>query len=153
MEPIKVAVLTRGYRDYLNFLKENKKEDEVYTWIYRVDQTRGKRFDRIEKYYDWYEIENIDEILSELERGINYKTKPMKKTLKFLKIIQTVSNEKRYKNGLKKLGRGFLKAHRFNPYNPLSYIVIALIPIVGILMFGFVGFWKEVDCKNPFKWD
>ena len=77
----------------------------------------------------------------------------MKKALEFLKIIQTVSNEKRHKNGLKRLGRGHFNAHRFNPYNPLSYIVIALIPIVGILMFGFVGISKELDCKNPFKWD
>ena len=77
----------------------------------------------------------------------------MRKALKFLKIIQTVSNEERHKNGLKRLGRGFFEAHRLNPYNPLSYIVIVLIPIVGILMFGFVGFWKEVYIKNPFKWD
>ena len=76
MDLIKVAVLTRSCKDYLIFLNENEKENEVYTWIYNVDQTRGKRFDRIEKYYDWYEIKNIDEILYYLERGISLKTKP-----------------------------------------------------------------------------
>jgi len=62
----------------------------------------------------------------------------MRNILKFLRVIQTDSNGER---------------HRLNPYNPLSYIVIILIPIIGILMFGFVGFWKEVDFSNPFKWN
>ena len=76
-----------------------------------------------------------------------------KKILKYLKILQTVSNEQRHKQGLKRLGRGFFEAHRFNPYNPLSYIAIIIILIVGILMFGFVGFWKETTTINPFMWD
>lgn len=77
----------------------------------------------------------------------------MRKLLKALYIIQTVSNEERHKKGLKRLGRGFFKAHRLNPYNPLSYIALIIIIVVGILMFGFVGFVKETDLKNPFKWD
>ena len=76
-----------------------------------------------------------------------------KKILKYLKILQTVSNEQRHKQGLKRLGRGFFEEHRFNPYNPLSYIAIIIILIVGILMFGFVGFWKETTTINPFMWD
>ena len=77
----------------------------------------------------------------------------MRKILKFLKIIQTVSNEERHKNGLKRLGRGYFEAHRINPYNPLSYITIIIALVVGILMFGFYGFWKETDVRNPFSWD
>jgi hypothetical protein len=73
----------------------------------------------------------------------------MSKFLKFIFVLQEVSN----KNRNPKLGRGFLTARRFNPYNPLSYIVLMLISIVGITMFGFVGFWKEVDITNPFKWN
>ena len=73
--------------------------------------------------------------------------------LKFLLVIQEVSNEQRHKTGLKRLGRGYFKAYRINPYNPLSYIVIIIITIVGFLMFGFYGFWKEVDLRNPFQWD
>lgn len=69
------------------------------------------------------------------------------KLLKFLWVIQEVSN----KDG--KLGRGFSKAIRFNPYNPLSYITLIIIIIVGLFMFGFVGFWKEINMQNPFKWD
>lgn len=41
---------------------------------------------------------------------------------------------------------------RMNPYNPLSYIYILLAFIVGLFMFGFVGIWKEMDLKNPFKY-
>ena len=73
--------------------------------------------------------------------------------LKCLQIVQTVSNEQRHKQGLKRLGRGYFDAHRFNPYNPLSYVALVIILIVGILMFGFVGFWKETTTLNPFKWD
>ena len=73
----------------------------------------------------------------------------MKKILKFLLIIQTVDN----RNRNPKLGRGFLQAYRFNPFNPLSYAALIIILIVGILMFGFVGLWKEIDLQNPFKWN
>ncbi len=73
----------------------------------------------------------------------------VKRILKYLGVLQEVSN----KNRSPKLGRGFLTARRFNPYNPLSYIALLLILILAILMFGFVGFWKEIDTKNPFKWD
>lgn len=76
-----------------------------------------------------------------------------RKILRNLCILQTVSNEERYKKGLKRLGRGFFKANRFNPYNPLSYITLVIILVVGILMFGFYGFWREVSTTNPFKWD
>lgn len=76
-----------------------------------------------------------------------------RKILKFLLIVQEVSNEERHKQGLKRLGRGYFKAYRFNPYNPLSYIALVIILVIGILMFGFVGFWKETTTLNPFKWD
>lgn len=73
----------------------------------------------------------------------------IRKLLKYLLIIQEVSN----KNRTPKLGRGYQTAIRLNPYNPLSYITLFLIIVVGILMFGFVGFWKETDTINPFKWN
>jgi len=73
----------------------------------------------------------------------------MRKLLKFLYIIQEVSN----KNRQPKLGRGFMTARRFNPFNPLSYIALIVIIVVGIIMFGFVGIWKETATRNPFKWD
>lgn len=59
----------------------------------------------------------------------------IRKILEYLLIIQKVSN----KNRTPKLGRG--------------YITLCLIIVVGILMFGFVGFWKETDMINPFKWN
>ncbi len=59
----------------------------------------------------------------------------MRKLLKKLYIIQEYYNKK-----------------RLNPYNPLSYLIIILVFIIGILMFGFVGFWAHIDFKNPFVW-
>ena len=76
-----------------------------------------------------------------------------RKILKYLLIVQEVSNEERHEQGLKRLGRGYIKAHRFNPYNPLSYIALIVILVVGILMFGFLGFWRETTTLNPFRWD
>lgn len=73
----------------------------------------------------------------------------VKNILKKIGVIQEVQN----KNRNPKLGRGFLKAYRLNPWNPLSYVTILLIFIIGIVLFGVYGFWKEIDNKNPFKWD
>ena len=42
--------------------------------------------------------------------------------------------------------------HRLNPYNPLSYILIILVCVVGIILYGVIGFWKEIDLRNPFKY-
>jgi len=44
------------------------------------------------------------------------------KLLKFLYILQEVSNKGRKTL----LGRGYTTAIRYNPYNPLSYIVIVI---------------------------
>lgn len=73
----------------------------------------------------------------------------MKKFLQKIFVLQVVSN----KGKNPKLGRGFTKAYRLNPWNPLSYITFILFWIIGILMFGFVGVWKEVETRNPFKWN
>ena len=48
--------------------------------------------------------------------------------LKRIWVLQEVSN----KNRLPTLGKGFSIARRFNPYNPLSYIVIIKIRLNGI---------------------
>ena len=77
----------------------------------------------------------------------------MRKILISLRIIQIASNKQRGKQRLSRLGRGYSESLRFNPYNPLTYITLGLILIIGILMFGFVGVWKEVDIRNPFKWN
>jgi len=75
------------------------------------------------------------------------------KILKYLFILQIISNKERQNQGLKKLGRGYYEAYRINPYNPLSYIVLIIILIGGVLAFGFIGIWKEIATRNPFKWD
>lgn len=67
-------------------------------------------------------------------------------------ILQKVDNRKRLENKLQKLGRGYMYAYRVNPYNPLSYIFIPIILLVGVLAFGFYGILNEMDFSNPFKW-
>lgn len=75
----------------------------------------------------------------------------MIKLLLALKIVQIVSNEERHKNGLKRLGKGYFKAYRLNPFNPLSYIIIiGSIPLI-IVIYGFVGLFKKWE--NPFIWN
>jgi len=71
----------------------------------------------------------------------------MQKFLKCIYVLQEIPNKDR------KLGKGYSTAIRLNPYNPLSYLTIIIAVIVGILMFGFVGFWKEIDFRNPLKWN
>ena len=74
----------------------------------------------------------------------------MKEVFIKLKIVQVVSNEQRHKDGLKRLGKGYFKAYRLNPFNPLSYIlVVVTIPVI-LLMYGFVGSFEKAI--NPFRW-
>jgi hypothetical protein len=68
-----------------------------------------------------------------------------------LKIWQITSNEERNKNGLKKLGRGFMDAERLNPYNPLSYVFFLIIFLYTLIFHGLSGVFKNFH--NPFKWD
>lgn len=68
-----------------------------------------------------------------------------------LKIVQVISNEQRHKDGLKRLGKGFFKTYRLNPFNPLNYIlVIVTIPFI-LLMYGFIGSFEKAI--NPFRWN
>jgi len=41
---------------------------------------------------------------------------------------------------------------RLNPLNPLTYLFIVISFLYGLLRFGFVGIWKEMDFRNPFKY-
>lgn len=69
--------------------------------------------------------------------------------LKWLWVLQEVPNKGRPIP----LGRGFSTARRFNPWNPISYVAVLLFLVAAIIMFGVVGFTKEVDHSNPFKWN
>lgn len=44
------------------------------------------------------------------------------------------------------------KLVRINPYNPLTYIVIALIFALEVICYGIVGVWERSDFKNLFKY-
>jgi preprotein translocase subunit SecF len=68
----------------------------------------------------------------------------MKNWLRIIRVVQV----REYKNAL---GSTYRK-HRLNKWNPLTYIVLILGFILGVIMFGFKGVWREIDFKNPFKW-
>lgn len=72
----------------------------------------------------------------------------MIKILKILHIVQEISNKDREHL----LGNGYATAIRINPFNPLSYVTLILMFIIGIIMFGVVGLRKEINYENPFKW-
>ena len=56
------------------------------------------------------------------------------------------------KDGLERKVVGFRNWRRINPYNPLSYLMIIVVLFSALLLFGFVGMWKEIDLRNPFNW-
>ena len=74
------------------------------------------------------------------------KPRNIRQVLIFLHIIQEFSNRNIPME--KQKGSKFLTAHRLNPYNPLSYVTLVLTFVVGIIMFGIYGFWKETDLTN-----
>lgn len=42
---------------------------------------------------------------------------------------------------------------RVNPYNPLSYLAMLITILLAIILYGFIGAWKETDLfPNPFNW-
>jgi hypothetical protein len=71
----------------------------------------------------------------------NLKMKNLRKLLLSLWVTEKVVGEYGYER------------HRLNPYNPLSYLLLVIVFISGIVCFGVVGFWREVDLKNPFKYN
>ena len=62
-----VAVLCLRGKDFKEFEKNNKKENEKFIWIYDYKQVIGMQFDRIEKVFDWYKMKNASEILEGVE--------------------------------------------------------------------------------------
>ena len=66
--------------------------------------------------------------------------KSFRKILFFLGVTEKIVNEIGYEK------------YRLNRYNPLSYILIILVFVVGIILYGVIGFWKEIDLRNPFKY-
>jgi len=71
----------------------------------------------------------------------NLKMKNLRKLLLALWITEKI------------VGKYGYERHRLNPYNPLSYLLLVIVFISGIVCFGVVGFWREVDLKNPFKYN
>lgn len=68
----------------------------------------------------------------------------MRNFLKFIKVIQIKKQNDKFGNER--------KYYRLNPFNPLSYITLLLVLIIGLILFGFLGFKREIDTTNPFKY-
>jgi len=66
----KVAVVTPKFRDFMNWVDINQKEGETYACVNRIDNVWGRRFNRIEKLYNYQEIKDIDDIMEYLEMRI-----------------------------------------------------------------------------------
>lgn len=67
--------------------------------------------------------------------------------IKFLKAIYIIQ-EKREKDK-----SGFWRNYRrINPFNPLSYILLLIVPIIAFIAFGVVAMWDHLDKRNPFKY-
>lgn len=62
-----VAVLCLRGKEFKEFEKNNKKDNESFIWIYDYKQVLGRQFDRIEKVRDWYEMKNAYEILEGIQ--------------------------------------------------------------------------------------
>lgn len=69
----------------------------------------------------------------------------MDKILLDLKIVQ----EKSVPTG--KFDGHYRVYSRLNPYNPLSYITLAISIVVYLVLYGVVGLHKDLS-SNPFKW-
>ena len=66
---------------------------------------------------------------------------------KFLTNLNIIQN----RNNFDTLGQT-ASTYRLNPYNPLSYVTVIIVTIIGLIMFGFVVMRKEIPKHNPFKW-
>lgn len=59
----------------------------------------------------------------------------IRKILLLLKVIQEKEKNKHI-------------LRRLNPYNPLTYITILLAFMIGVILFGVIGFWREIDLRD-----
>ena len=80
--------------------------------------------------------------------------KILQKIAVFLRIIQIVSNEERKKQNLKHLGKGFSKAYRLNPFNPISWgLYFSAIPVYLLLIIIVSIVRTLAKIENPFRWN
>lgn len=68
----------------------------------------------------------------------------VRKFLKFIWVLQIKEVKGKHKVISKK--------SRLNPFNPLTYVTMAVIVVVAIIFFGIVGAWAQLDLKEPFTW-
>lgn len=66
-----VAVVTPRFRDYLEFIRNQKNENEKYCFVDSIQSVRGKLFNRVEKLHNYFHIKDIDEILDYLETHLH----------------------------------------------------------------------------------
>ena len=69
----------------------------------------------------------------------------IRKILMFLSVIQfkkELPNHKMY----------MVEKRRWNPFNPLTYVCLILLFIVGFVLYGVKGVFEETEIKDAFKW-
>lgn len=94
--------------------------------------------------YIWNHLLNIKIIhTGKSARSYRILFRKIKKMRKLLKLAWIIQEKRTLKNR---------RVRRFNPWNPLSYLVAGLALTMGILMFGFIGIKDQIDSANPFKW-
>ena len=45
-----------------------------------------------------------------------------------------------------------VEKRRWNPFNPLTYICLGVLFIVGFILYGVNGVFQETEIKDAFKW-
>jgi hypothetical protein len=68
----------------------------------------------------------------------------MEKLLRFMYVIQC----KRVRTGLGPT----IAMQRLNPFNPISYALLLVVLLVGIVLFGIAGVWEVLKLPRIFKW-
>lgn len=67
-----IAVVCLTYKEYIDFIREDKSEKNNFIWINSIGKTKGYVFDKIEKTGRYYEIIDIHKNLETLENKLRY---------------------------------------------------------------------------------
>lgn len=76
---VRVAIITPVYSDYLNWITDNQKENETYFFVDSMNKARRyTNFDRVEKAYNHYLVEDIGELLAYLTMRSHFENREIK---------------------------------------------------------------------------
>jgi len=67
---IDVAVIAASRKKFLEWVNENKSENERYTFVNKIQDTKGRSFHRYEKTYGWMYVPNWHEVETQCKNRI-----------------------------------------------------------------------------------